>query len=155
MIRRLGQIIGILILVTLQIVLGQWMGWWSPELVLAAILAIGILGEPVETVWWVAVGGFLLDMMMGSPVGFYLVSFGSIGLLVTALSRHVFQQPSPVVAIGLFAAIAVVYEFALAVITDTLGTQLLIRAVITAVVAAAIYIFFLTVGKRQEVIQLG
>jgi rod shape-determining protein MreD len=155
MLQRIFTVIAILVAATLQIILGQWMSGWTPDLMLIVILAIGMFGESVSTIWWVVLGGLLLDVTIGSPTGFYLISFGCIGLIVTALNRQVFQQPTPIVAVALFFIIALVYESILGLITDSFMLQILVRAATTALLASIAYIGLLTFGKRQEVIQLG
>lgn len=155
MFKRIATVVVILLLVTLQIVLGQWFAWWTPELVLSSVLVVAILDNPLETIWWVTLGGFLLDSTIGSPAGFYLASLSLIALFIISLSRNVFQQPTPLIACLIFLLVSFGFEVVLAFITDSFSWHLLIRALSTTSLATLGYSGIYFFGGRREVIQLG
>lgn len=155
MLKRALTILLIFFLATGQLVLGQWLTWWTPEFVLIAILVIGLFGDAIETIWWVVLGGLLLDLTIGSPTGFYLISFSCAGLLVTVLNKQVFQQPSPLVAAGVCLVVLLLFELLLAFMTDTLSVWLVWRSLISTVIAGVAYALLFYFGSRQEVVELG
>lgn len=155
MLQRILQIVVILACVTLQIVLGQWFGYATPELVLASVMAISMSGDIAEAVVWSALGGVLLDLLLGSMPGFYLVTFGSIAILLISVTRQVLHRPPWTVALVVFIILATVVNLVMGSLTGSLSWLILVPSVVTAALATIVYFYLSVVAKRQEVIQLG
>jgi rod shape-determining protein MreD len=155
MLQRIMQVIGILICVTLQVVLGQWLGYAAPELVLAVVMAVSLAGDVAEAVMWAAIGGLLLDLLLGSMPGFYLISFGLVAILLIAVTRQVLHRPPWTVAIIVFVIIAVIIGLIMSSLVGSLSWWILLSGLTTALVATISYFYLSVIAKRQEVIQLG
>lgn len=155
MLQRILQVILILVCITLQIVFGQWFGYGAPELVLACVMAVSLAGDVPEAIMWSALGGVLLDMLLGAMPGFYLVTFGIISILLVSITRQVLHRPSWTVALVIFFILGLMVNVAMGSLTGTLTWWLVLPSGTTAAVATLIYFYFSVIAKRQEVIQLG
>lgn len=155
MLIRLAHLVSIMLLASLQIVWAAWLGPYTPELVLAVVLALGLAGDQYNSCWWIGGGGWLLDSFGGSPFGFHLLSFSLLNFSLIVLSRQVFHRPTLVVAFVIFLAAALFFAAAADMIAGQLSWPILISSTLTASLAVGFYRLVTILERRREVIQLG
>lgn len=143
------------LLATTQLVVAIWLGYATPQLVLAAILAWILLDEQTLAIWFIGVGGLILDLNSTGPIGLHLLLFTVISFGLLQLRRRVFQKPSPAAAWLGFFFLALFFEAAAGLILGQLAFQIIVPAVLTAIVAALFYRISSIVYSKGEVIRLA
>lgn len=155
MISRLLHIGLIILFSFLQIGVVYKLGWFTPQLILAGILALSLTGDVIDTIWWAALGGALLDLVVGELAGFRLIFFGIAGGALSYAVRQFLHRPSLPVAFFLFLAISLLYELVAAILGNQLSFIILAPAAATALVATGFYLLLIRLGRNREVIYVG
>ncbi len=153
--RRIVHILLILLLVSFQFSLGWRFGLFTPQVILAILMAFSLTGNLIDSLWWATLGGLLLDLFIGSVVGMNLLTFSVISMLLILLTRQVLHRPTPTVAFIVFTLAALVYELAQAVVLQQLDWHLIFSAIVTASIALIGYNQLLRINKQREAIQIG
>lgn len=143
------------LLATTQIVAAIWLDYATPQLVLAAILAWILLDELSMAIWFIGLGGLILDFNFAGPVGLHLLLFTVVGFVLLQLRLRVFQKPSPAAAWLGFFLIALFFEAAAGLILGQLAMQILVPAFLTAILAALFYRILSIIYHKGEVIRLA
>lgn len=143
------------LLATTQLVAAIWLDYATPQIVLAAILAWILLDELSMAIWFIAIGGLILDFNFAGPVGLHLLLFTVIGFVLLQLRRRVFQKPSPAAAWLGFFLLALFFEAAAGLVLGQLAIQIIVPAILTAILAALFYRILSIVYRKGEVIRLA
>ncbi len=155
MLSRLIQIILIFVLAALQVSWSLWLGGATPGLVLAGLLAFSLAGDLLDTLWWIVVGGLLLDLMAGPLVGYTLGIFTITGGLMLYLQRQFFHRSSGLLAFGLFLLTAFLNQLLNGLIFNQLNWPMIIASFLTAQLASLAYHVIVMSSRRREVISLA
>lgn len=154
-ITRLSHIVIIVLLATFQVAVALWMGGHTPQFILAGVMALALAGDAENTLWWIALGGLLLDVMSGGTVGSSVVAFSVIGALLVLLNRQLLDKPSLPVAFTVFFATALLYIALTDLLTGQLSWTILSSSIGTGLLTVAAYRLVTYLGSRREVIRLG
>ena len=73
-----------------------------PNLVMLVILSLIFINRTRDALWWVLIGGVLLDLFSPVRFGAYTLSFVAIFFLAYYLVNYVFSEPSVFLAAGIF-----------------------------------------------------
>jgi len=73
-----------------------------PNLVMLVILSLIFINRTRDALWWVLIGGVLLDLFSPVRFGAYTLSFVVIFFLAYYLVNYVFSEPSVFLAAGIF-----------------------------------------------------
>ncbi len=155
MLTRIAHLIVILFFFSAEITVGQWLGYWSPHLVLAGIVAFALADDQLDSLVWVVVGGLLLDFASGQFSGLQLFLFSLIAGSLIFLSGRFFQRPNPGLALLASLIASLGYELCLNLVYGQVHWQLILPAISTAVIAVLIYSYNLAVTKQREVIHFA
>lgn len=145
----------IIILISFQIVWANWLNWATPELFLAGLLAICMSGDLLDTLWWLVLGGILLDLSIGSTPGLYLLVLSLLCVVLLTLGRQVLHRPPILVSFVVFLAFATIFELIFSLVYQSMHFYLLVPAILTAMLATLFYSLLSSLGRKREVIQLG
>ena len=139
----------------MQLVIANWLGWMTPELIFALLLAFALSGDVHHSVWYLVIGGLILDFTPGGHTGIYLLLLSILIGLLTYLSHQVLNKPSSAGAFVVFLGFSLALELCFALIYGAFGFELIVPAVLTALIAGMFYVVILWLGKQREVIHLG
>jgi len=110
-----------------------------PNILLIVILSLLFIGRVNESLWWVGIGGLLIELFSTLHFGVYIISFIIIFLLFYYFINHIFSDPSLVSAAFLFFVASLMLNIVFVIITHYYFTYL-VEAIYTAVVGCMIYI---------------
>lgn len=152
---RILHIIAIILFATLEISWAIWFGRAMPGLVLAAILALSLAGDLIDTIWWVGLGGLLLDLMTGVSVGYYLFIYSCLSGILIYINRQILDRPTPLLAWLIFLIASLLVQLLTNLIFGQLNWHIGLSALLTTALASLFYQIITTVGTRREVIHLA
>lgn len=155
MLSRIIHFVAILLAATLEISLSLWLGEAMPGLVLAGILALSLGGDVIDSLWWIVLGGLLLDSMNSFGFGLHILIFSLMSAALILLNRQIFHRPPVGIALVIFMVAALLWQLVFALLSSHLSWQILLSAILTACLATAAYRLIIVVGRRREVISLG
>lgn len=155
MIRTATHIILIVLFATIQVSLAYFFDFLMPELVLAVILALALAGDWRHTYWWLAGGGLLLDLTVGTIPGIYLLLFSLVAATLGFLSQRVFPKPVLPAAFLVFFGFSLTLELLMAVIYGRVSIMVFVPGLLTALIASLIYKTIVQLGLQREVVKFG
>ncbi len=152
---QIFQIVVIILLVTLQLSWANWLALATPQLLLAVIIGLALIGL-LDQLWlWVGFGGLLLDLSPGIYHGLYLVLFGLVAIIVSLLVRHLFDRPSVGVAFVISLLASLLFVIIENGLYGQLSWQLVFPALSTSLIALAVYRILTISGIRREGVHFG
>lgn len=155
MIRLLFSWLIISILAFTEISLAIWFDWVTPHLVLAGLLALCLAGERAESLWWVGLGGLLLDVLAGSRLGLNLILLALVSGSLLWLVERTLPQPSLGLAGLIFALYCLGYELILMLVNSAVTWQLLGPSLLTTLLATGTYYLIRLQNSRREILRLA
>lgn len=144
----------IIILSLTEISLAIWLDWRTPHFVLAGLLALGLAGDRIDSLWWIGLGGLLLDVLSGLWLGLHLVLLALIGQTLIWLSQKTFHQPTLLIASLVFLAVSLIYEVVINLVTGALSWQLVGPVMATTALATVAHYLIKIQTSRREIISL-
>lgn len=126
-----------------------------PRLVLALLIALTLLGERPAAYLVIATGGLLADIYSSFWPGMELALFLFIGIVLLMVNRRILQQPPLLVVAALAFVATLIHDSFIALMSGQMNIALLIPAFSTTIASLCIYLFFIRLIRKREVISLG
>lgn len=154
LIRPILHLILIVLVVTLEASLGLWLGDFSPSILLAIILALSLSGDLIDSLWWLVIGGLLIDSLSADHFGFLLVIYTLISTSLIMLNRQLLHHPP----IGLASLVFLGYgSIPYLIISFRFGYfdwRWFGAIILTTLIASSAYYWISIIGKKREVIRI-
>ena len=155
MIRLVLHWLIVIIFALTEVSLAIWLDWGTPHLVLAGLLALSLAGDRLDSLWWIGLGGILLDALSGAGLGLNLVLFTLVSGSLLWLTERTLHQPTLLVASLVFLLYSLGYELALSLINGAVAWQLVGPSLATTLVAIGAYYLIRLQNTRREIIRLA
>ena len=109
-----------------------------PNILLIVILSLLFIGRINESLWWVGIGGLVMELFSTSHFGVYIISFIVIFLLFYYFINRIFSDPSLVSAAFLFFVASLMLNIVFVIMTHYYFVYIA-EAIYTAIVGCIIY----------------
>ncbi|OGD67374.1 hypothetical protein A3F08_02620 [Candidatus Berkelbacteria bacterium RIFCSPHIGHO2_12_FULL_36_9] len=111
-----------------------------PDLILIIVFSLIFIGREDEAVFWALIGGVILDLF--SPLRFGIFTFSMLILFlgVRYLVKHIFSDPSLIIALLFFFSGSILLNYPFAVLTSQY-LLLLFQGLYTLIIGGIIFGF--------------
>lgn len=153
--KNLINIVLIYIAVVLQISLMPAISFYQgmPNIILLVATSLAMINRREEALWWIILGGILLDIISAGYFGIYTLSFLAIYFMTYFLVKKIFTEPSIYLSIPIFFVCSIIVDIPWMVI-DSQWQIMLADAIYNTIVGCVIYFFIRYYYKPTEQIKV-
>lgn len=113
-----------------------------PNLVAIFLVTYLLLDLDKVAIWWVALGGLLLDLFSPLPFGLFVAQFVIIYLVLRHLIRPIIHEPAPLMSLPVFFVTSLLFNGIELVIIRSINIfDLLLLAIIESLIGTIVYSF--------------
>ncbi len=111
-----------------------------PNLIFIILITNILLGQDQTALWWLVLGGLILELFSPLPFGLYLLPYLIIYIIIRYLLRIYLLEPPPLLAMVVFFAASLLYNMVVMIILRLASFYSLpILAITEAILGGLIY----------------